>query len=84
MIAARQIFRRAVTALLLVVASTHLVANWSMTAEVAMPKRGDFNESIQSMLERFCYDCHGRKEDGGRDQSDQDYVPGQIWRKTRD
>ena len=65
MTAARQIFRRVMIALFLVVALDHFFANWPLATEVTQQKRGDFSESIQPMLERFCYDCHGRKNTEG-------------------
>lgn len=66
MIASRQTFRRAMIALFVVVSSAQVVAGRSLAAEVTGQKRIDFNKNIQPILEKFCYDCHGRKETKGK------------------
>ena len=40
----------------------------SSITQAAEPSKSvdDFNKRVQPILERYCYDCHGRKETEGK------------------
>ncbi|MEE2706519.1 MAG: c-type cytochrome domain-containing protein, partial [Planctomycetota bacterium] len=57
---------RAMIALLVVVASAHIFAGRSLAAETTVQDRVDFNQRIGPILEKYCYDCHGRKQTKGK------------------
>jgi hypothetical protein len=56
---------RAIIALLVFVASIHVLAGWSLAAETTGQDRSDFNQRMAPILEKYCYDCHGRKQTEG-------------------
>jgi uncharacterized membrane protein len=56
---------RALITLSLVIVSAHPTANRSLAADRVKQKQNDFHESVRPMLERLCFDCHGRKSTEG-------------------